>query len=226
MSPVLRTHALAVGHGGVEIVTAMDLTVEPGTVVAVLGRNGAGKTTTLSTIAGTVAPISGQIEMLGAPLGGPLHTRVRAGLQVVMEDRTVIRNLSVDENIRLAGVDRGRVMELFPELARLGGRKAGLLSGGEQQMLALGRAIAAQPKLLLIDELSLGLAPQIVRRLLQSVRAAADGGVAVMLVEQYARLALTVADYGYVLGRGRIAIEGSGAELRRRVDEVEGAYLA
>jgi branched-chain amino acid transport system ATP-binding protein len=151
---------------------------------------------------------------------------VRQGLGFVPEERAVFTSLSAGANLRLRpGAAKGAI-ELFPELAPLLRRRAGLLSGGEQQMLTLGRALAADPKLLLIDELSLGLAPLVVARLLLSVRAAADRGVGVLLVEQHAGEALSVADRVVVLRRGRVALQGSSAELREHVGELESAYLS
>lgn len=144
---------------------------------------------------------------------------------LVTEERAIIRRLTVRENLRLAGVDHSSVFGVFPELARLARRRAGLLSGGEQQMLALGRAIAASPKLLLVDELSFGLAPLVVERLAQALRHAAEQGAAVLLVEQHAALALTNSDRAYVLARGQIQLTGRSSELLGRFGEIEESYL-
>jgi branched-chain amino acid transport system ATP-binding protein len=179
----------------------------------------------LHTLAGILAPVSGEIDIGGRPAAGQLHHRARAGLTLVTEERTIIHRLTVHENLRLARCDPQEALDLFPELAPLRRRKAGLLSGGEQQMLVLARSLAAKPQLLLIDELSFGLAPRIVRRMLASLRSAAEKGAAVLLVEQHARMALSVADRAYVLGHGRIELAGRAEELRERVAEIERSYL-
>jgi branched-chain amino acid transport system ATP-binding protein len=194
--------------------------------VALLGPNGAGKTTTLLTIAGELPPLAGEVRCLETSRRAPLHARVRRGLGFVPEERAVFTSLSAGANLRLRpGATKGAI-ELFPELAPLLRRRAGLLSGGEQQMLTLGRALAGDPRLLLVDELSLGLAPLVVQRLLLAVRAAADRGVGVLLVEQHAGEALSVSDRVVVLRRGRVALEGTAAELRGHVGELESAYLS
>lgn len=227
MSEVLvRTSSLAVGYGGVPVLRDVDLHVSSGEVVALLGSNGAGKTTTLLSLAGELSASSGTIELFGAPAGGRLHHRVRKGLAFVPEQRAVFRQLSVEENLRLGRGTREAALELIPELADKLGRRGGLLSGGEQQMLVLARALAANPKLLLSDELSLGLAPIVVRRMLQAIRDAANRGCGVLLVEQHAVDALRIADRGYVLRRGRIVMSGTGAELLGRLDEISDSYLA
>jgi branched-chain amino acid transport system ATP-binding protein len=222
---VIRTGNLSVGYGSVAVVTQLNLQVGAGEIVALLGPNGAGKTTTLLTLAGVLTPIEGTIDFLEKPLRGPLHVRAKRGMMLVTEERAIIRRLTVRENIRLAGVDSASVFGVFPELDRLARRRAGLLSGGEQQMLALGRAIAAMPKLLLVDELSFGLAPLVVERLTQALRHAADKGAAVLLVEQHAALALASSDRGYVLARGQIQLTGNSPELLGRFDEIEQSYL-
>ena len=206
------------------MVRGLSLHVEPGEIVVLLGANGAGKTTTMLALGG-VLPSRGSVTFEGAPLRGPLHRRVRRGLGFIPEARAVFPRLSTRTNLRLGRGGIAGAVRLFPELERLLDRRAGLLSGGEQQMVTLGRALAAEPRLLLIDELSLGLAPLIVRRLLAEVRAAADRGVGVLLVEQHARQALSIADRGYVMRRGAIELEGTGAELLARLDEIEDAYL-
>jgi branched-chain amino acid transport system ATP-binding protein len=154
-----------------------------------------------------------------------LHVRARNGISLVTEERSVFMEMTVEENLRVARVPRPAVLELFPELEALMGRRAGLLSGGEQQMLTLGRALARKPRLLLIDELSLGLAPLVVRRLIDAVRAAADGGVGVLLVEQHVDQALKQADRVYVLERGLVVLKGPKAEVAGRVHEIEASYL-
>jgi branched-chain amino acid transport system ATP-binding protein len=224
---VLQAEALCTGYNGVAVVGDLDLHVNSGEIVALLGRNGAGKTTTLNTIAGILPAVSGQVLLEGAPLRGPLHRRTLAGVSLVTETRAVIRRLSVAANLRLGlgPVETG--FELFPELKPLAGRKAGLLSGGEQQMLVLARVLAGAPKLLLVDELSFGLAPLIVRRLLTALRQAAEQhGTGILLVEQHPVAALAAADRAYVLANGRIGLAGTATELRERLEEIEESYLS
>ncbi len=225
-APAVEARGLSAGYGDLAAVHDLDLVVYPGEVVALLGPNGAGKTTTLLTLAGELAPLGGQVHWLGSDRKAPLHRRVREGLAFVPEERSVIKRLTTDDNLRLGKRDVAAALEFFPELAERRGLRAGLLSGGEQQMLALGRALASNPKVLLADELSLGLAPMLVTRLLTAVREAADRGVAVLIVEQHATQALQIADRVYVLRRGRIEIAGTAAEVRGRIGEVEQAYLA
>jgi branched-chain amino acid transport system ATP-binding protein len=209
------------------IVRELDLKVDAGEVVALIGPNGAGKTTTLLTLAGELPPISGEVTFLGAPTKAPLFRRARRGLGFVTEERSVFMRLSTADNLRLARVSRSDAVGLFPELEPLMRRTAGLLSGGEQQMLTLARALARKPALLLADELSLGLAPLVVRRLLQAVRrVATERSMGVLLVEQHVRQALEIADRVYVMQRGRIALSGTVDEVRGRLDEVEATYLA
>jgi branched-chain amino acid transport system ATP-binding protein len=224
MSAVLETRDLHAGYGRVTVVRDLNLRVNAGEVVALLGRNGAGKTTALLTLAGALRPQSGEIQFLGAPDKSSLGARARRGLGLMTDDRSIFFGLSVRENLRLA---RGTsdVLPLFPELQRMLDRPAGLLSGGEQQMLGLATVLARGPKLLLIDELSFGLAPRIVQRLMKSVRDAADAGTAVVLVEQFARIALDVADRAYVLVNGRVQSEGTTDELRTNIGELESNYL-
>jgi ABC-type branched-subunit amino acid transport system ATPase component/branched-subunit amino acid ABC-type transport system permease component len=223
--PLLEARGLSAGYGDLAAVRDLDLEVRPGEVVALLGPNGAGKTTTLLTLAGELPPLAGEVVWLGQTRSRPLHRRVRQGLAFVPEDRGVTMSLSAGANLRLGPGDRDQALDLFPELKPLLRRRTGLCSGGEQQILSLARALARDPKVLLADELSLGLAPLVVRRLLEAVRAAADRGVGVLLVEQHARDALDLADRVYVLRRGRVEVQGTGAEVLGRLDELEDAYL-
>ena len=231
-------HALVVrdlfaGYRGVPVVRELGLEVRPGEVVALLGPNGAGKTTTLETIAGLHRPIKGTIELSGETVGGrPAHLLARQGVALVPEGRALFPGLTVREHLRLAGgrATKGsreeELLEMLPELRKCLGRKAGLLSGGEQQMLALGRALVTRPRLLLVDEMSLGLAPVIVERLVPILRRAADElGASVLFVEQHVALALEVADRAYVLTHGRIRLEGPAAELRERRELLAASYL-
>jgi branched-chain amino acid transport system ATP-binding protein len=224
---LLECRSLTAGYGHVSVLRDVDLHVDAGEVVALIGPNGAGKSTTLLTLAGEIAPTAGEVHFLGHPTTAPMHTRCRNGLGFVPEERSVIMELTVAENLRLAGVPNRRAIELFPDLERLLKRKAGLLSGGEQQMLTLARALGREPKVLLADELSLGLAPIIVTRLLSTLRdAAKQRGVGVLLVEQHVRQALAVADRVYVLQRGRIRLSGTASEIAGQLPEIEATYLS
>jgi len=235
-------HALVVrdlfaGYRGVPVVRELNLEVRPGEVVALLGPNGAGKTTTLETIAGLHRPISGAVELSGESIGGkPAYVLAQRSLALVPEGRALFPGLTVREHLRLAGgrgSDHSRragreeeLLEMLPELRKCLGRKAGLLSGGEQQMLAVGRALVTRPRLLLVDEMSLGLAPVIVERLLPILRRAADElASSVLFVEQHVALALEISDRAYVLAHGRIRLEGPAAELRERRELLAASYL-
>jgi branched-chain amino acid transport system ATP-binding protein len=214
---------LAAGYAGHPIVSDLNLQVARGDVVALLGANGAGKTTALLTLAGHLPPLAGEVHFDGHHVTASLHWRARAGLAYVPEGRSVFRRLSTAQNLRVARGDPAIALELFPELRPLLKRPAGLLSGGEQQMLTLGRALSRLPKLLLADELSLGLAPLLVERLLAAVREVADkAGTGVLLVEQHAQRALAYADRAYVMRRGAVVLSGSADEVAPRLEE---AYL-
>jgi branched-chain amino acid transport system ATP-binding protein len=221
---MLEIRGLTAGYGDVPVVHGIDLTVGGGEVVALLGPNGAGKTTTLLALGG-VLPSTGEVRYDDRPLTGPLHRRAQRGLGLITEERAVFRQLSTRTNLALGAGGVDGALEVFPELDRLLDRKAGLLSGGEQQMVVLARALAARPRLLLVDELSLGLAPMMVARLLTALGEAAADGMSVLLVEQHARQALEIAARAYVLLRGRIELEGTGADLLARLPEIERTYL-
>jgi branched-chain amino acid transport system ATP-binding protein len=225
MSAVIEADGLRAGYGNVEIVRDIDLRVDEGEVVALLGPNGAGKTTTISTLSGELRALGGEVRFLGAATEAPLHVRARKGLGVVSQERAVLMDLTVRENLRVSRCAIDRATALFPELEAHLERRVGLLSGGQQQMLALARCLARQCRLLLVDELSLGLAPLVVDRLLRAVRAAADEGTAVLLVEQHIHKALSVADRVLVMARGTIALEGDARDLGDRLDDIQDAYL-
>jgi len=237
--PLLELVGLTAGYDGVAVVHDVNLSVGAGEVVVLLGANGAGKTTTLSTISGLLPPLEGEVRYLGDPVkisrrrpAASAAALARSGLLHVPEDRGLFNDLTVREHLRLAtrpevGDDHVQlVMDRFPALDLLLDRRAGLLSGGEQQMLALARALVARPRVLMVDELSLGLAPLIVARLLPVLREIADDfGLGVLLVEQHVALALSVAHRGYLMQRGRIVISGDAADLASNLAQFEAGYL-
>ena len=232
----LSLRNLVTGYAGIPVVRGIDLDVSPGEVVALFGPNGAGKTTTLLTISGLVSPLGGTVTAFGRVVNDMAsHDIARLGIAHVAEDRSLFFDLTVEENLKLGLLQGSRAavraaveeaLEFLPALAPLRRRKAGLLSGGEQQMLALARAMISQPKIMLVDELSLGLAPVIVERLLPSVRRFADStGCGVLLVEQHVHMALEIADRAYVISNGRITIQGDSEDLANRRDLLEASYL-
>ena len=212
------------GYGDLPTVRDLSLAVRPGEIVALLGPNGAGKTTALLALTGELPLMSGTIKWEGQPIRPRLHRLAKRGLAWVPDDRGVLMTMSVRDNLRLG---RGAIQDavsIFPELGKLLNRAAGLISGGEQQMLALGRALASNPSLLLLDELSLGLAPIAVDRLFTALRSAVrERSMAVLLVEQQARRALEIADRWYLLTNGRLATEG---DRTTNVGLMESLYLA
>ena len=233
---LLEVRDLHVFYGNIEALKGISVDAQPGQIVAILGGNGAGKTTTLRTISGLLRPRSGSITCDGKSLVGvAAHVIVGMGLSHVPEGRRIFNILNVEENLNLGGYllrshgklvreRKAAVFELFPRLAERRMQLAGTLSGGEQQMLAIGRALMSDPKVLMLDEPSLGLAPILARSVLKTVRHIADRGAAVLLVEQNARQALAIADYAYVIEVGRIALEGEAAVLARD-ERVQKAYL-
>jgi branched-chain amino acid transport system ATP-binding protein len=226
MTALLSAEAMRVGYGKVPVIMHLDLEVNEGEIVALVGPNGAGKSTTLLGLCGVLRPSAGVVRWQGSVLDGPLHKRSKLGLRYVSEERAIIRGLSTADNLRLGSGTIDEALHIFPELKPALRRQAGLLSGGEQQMLALARALSGKPRLLMVDELSLGLAPLIVSRLLAEIKRAAARGVGVLLIEQHISTALAVADRGYVLSRGLVVLEGDAESLRQRSTDIESAYLS
>lgn len=223
--PVLQAAGLSAGYGGAPVVRDLSLSLRPGEITVLLGPNGAGKTTTLLTLAGGLTLMGGTISWCGDQGRRKLWGRARDGLAYIADEHAVIRTLTVRDNLRVAMRDPAPALAVFPELADHERRMAGLLSGGQQKMLSLAMALGKSPRVLLADELSLGLAPLIVKRLLEEVRAAADRGVAVLLVEQHARQALSIADQALVLSRGRQVAAGTAEAMTRDLERVSSAYL-
>ncbi len=237
---MLVVRDLCAGYGLSEVLAGVSLDVKAGSVVALIGANGAGKTTAMRAISGLLAPTRGEVVLDGTPVHGLGAARIaRLGLAHSPEGRKVFAPLTAEDNLllgayralprffgfrRRAAADLDRVYALFPRLAERRGQLAGTLSGGEQQMLAIGRALMARPKVMLLDEPSMGLAPVIVQEVFGTIRRLKADGTTMLLVEQFARKALEVADHAYVLERGRIAVSGTPAELRRD-ERVIAAYL-
>jgi branched-chain amino acid transport system ATP-binding protein len=232
---LLAVNNLSVFYGSIQALRGISLHVENGEVVTLIGANGAGKSTTLRTISGLLQPKQGSIEFDGQAIQNwAPHRVVKRGVVQVPEGREIFANLSVDENLQLAAflrrdrvairTDRERALELFPRIRERLGQQAGTLSGGEQQMLAIARALVARPRLLMLDEPSLGLAPQLVRSIFQVIREINREGTTILLVEQNANMALQVANRAYVIEVGQICMEGPAAELAAS-DEVRKAYL-
>ena len=231
----LEIKDLHVSYGGIRALKGIDLTVEEGQIVTLIGANGAGKSTTLRAISGLQKPQSGSILYGGEELVGlPAKEIVRRGIIHVPEGRRVFPDMTVAENLKIGAFlrsdkdgiasDMEYVYTLFPRLKERSWQLAGTLSGGEQQMLAVGRALMSRPKVLMMDEPSLGLAPLIVKDILSIIRRVNDDGITVLLIEQNANAALRIADYGYVLETGTIALSGTGEELLKN-ESVREAYL-
>jgi branched-chain amino acid transport system ATP-binding protein len=232
---LLAVDRLAVHYGGIRAVQGVSLEVSEGETICVIGANGAGKSTTLRALVGLAAAAAGTIRYGGRDVTRlPVHERARLGLSLVPEGRGIFPRMTVTENLLMGAYqhrdgepirqDLQRVLALFPRLAERRAQVAGTLSGGEQQMLAVGRALMSRPKLLLLDEPSMGLAPLVVEKIFATLREVAAQGVTLMLVEQNANLALQISDRGYVLDNGRVAIGGPAADLLQD-PRVRAAYL-
>jgi branched-chain amino acid transport system ATP-binding protein len=232
---ILSVENLVVSYGPIRALHGVSVALQPGEMVSIVGPNGAGKTTLMRAISGLIPVVSGEIMMQGAPITRePTHRRVSRGLLQVPEGRAILQAMTVRENLQIAFEHGGKtrtqpaamadMFALFPILASRRQQRAGTLSGGEQQMLALARALLAEPKVLLLDEPSLGLAPLVMREVFRVIASLRQRGVSVLLVEQNVREALKVADRGYVLELGRVVAEGPAAELADR-PEILGAYL-
>ena len=231
---MLHVSNLSASYGAIRAVKGISLKVAQGSLCVVLGSNGAGKSTTLRSIAGLHRPVEGSITLQDREISRlKVHQVIRQGLALVPEGRMVVAPLTVEENLDLSGfagraTNGGkleRVYELFPRLKERRQQRAGLLSGGEQQMLAIGRALMTEPQVLVLDEPSMGLAPSIVDLVFDAIVALHKQGQSILLVEQNAAIALSVCDYGYVMRRGEIVVEGTAAELRES-PEVMKAYLS
>lgn len=232
---MLKIENLTVSYGGIEALKGIDLEVPDGSIVTLIGANGAGKSTTLRTIMGLVKSKSGKITYNNADITGAKSPNIVAqGITLVPEGRRVFPDLSVVENLKIGAYlrkdkdqinkDLDRVYEFFPRLKERSWQMAGTLSGGEQQMLAVGRALMSRPKIMMMDEPSLGLAPLVVKSIFSIIREINKDGVTILLIEQNANLALRIADWGYVLETGKIVLSGKGQELLEN-EEVKSAYL-
>jgi sulfate-transporting ATPase len=226
MTALLSAEGVTVSYGGVPAIRDVSVSVAAGEVVSILGPNGAGKTTTLLALAGELPLDGGGVVWNGSHRRTPLHKRARGGLAFVADDRSVFMDLTARDNLRVGRCSVSKALAFAPELEAHLDRRAGLLSGGQQQLLTLARALGREPVVLLADEPSLGLAPKIVDRLLQTVRAAADRGIGVVLVEQHVRKALKVSDRVCVLQNGAVAFQGSAADARDQAAEIEAGYFA
>ena len=231
----LAVSGLSVERGAHQVVHDVSLEVPAGEVTALLGPNGAGKSSLVLAVGGVLKPLSGSVTMDGRELAGKRPEKIRqAGLAVVPEGRRLLTDLTVEDNIRVATymlpradaqASRKRALELFPELGKRLGATARTLSGGEQQMVVLAQAMVSGPRFVIIDELSLGLAPVVIQRLIPTIRAIADAGAGVLLIEQFATVALGLAARAYVMEGGRIQYSGAARELREKPELLQSAYL-
>jgi len=231
---MLHIDAICAGYGDIQVLTDVSLGVEPGEIVAIVGANGAGKSTLLRTIMGSLPARRGRVTFMGRTLTGVApHLIAASGIRLVPEGRRVFASLSVEDNLRAGAYLRpraavsqalARILALFPDLAERRHQRASTLSGGQQQMLALGRALAAEPRLLMLDEPSLGLAPRIVEEIFQKLAELRGAEIGILLVEQNARKALALADRAYVLENGVVVLDGPARELSRNASVIN-AYL-
>ncbi|HSD97511.1 MAG TPA: ABC transporter ATP-binding protein [Sulfuricaulis sp.] len=232
---ILQTRGLEVAYGGIRAVKGVDLKVQSGELVCLIGANGAGKTTLLKSLCGMLAPSRGEILYEGDSIAGkPSYELVRRGISLVPEGRGIFGRLTVEENIKIGAyarrdraairADMDRLYDLFPRLSERRVQQAGTLSGGEQQMLAIGRALMSRPRLLLLDEPSMGLAPMLVQKIFHTIKRIVEEGVTLLLVEQNAQLALGISHRGYVMESGNIILDDS-AEALLRNPKVRHAYL-
>lgn len=225
--PIIEAVDVSAGYSSGLAVRNVSLTVHPGEVVALLGANGAGKTTTLLSLAGELRPKSGDVLWQGSKHRQPLHKRAKKGLCYVPDDGGVFRGLTTRQNLALSRHhDRDSALKVFPELRGLLDRRGGLLSGGEQRMLSVGRALSSHTKLLVADELSLGLAPLTVGVILQAIRRAADNGLGALIVEQHVHRVLEIADRVYVMQRGVITLAMTAREALSKLPEIQAQYLS
>jgi branched-chain amino acid transport system ATP-binding protein len=235
VSPILDVRDVASGYGEVQILWGASLSLQPGKLTCLVGANGAGKTTLLRTVMGELRPWSGSVLFEGTDVSRlPAHTKADLGLVLVPEGRQLFTNMSVYDNLEMGATNRRargklrknleRVFEMFPRLRERRDQNAGTLSGGEQQMLAVARGIMADPNVLLIDELSLGLAPLIVLQLFKTLKELRELNITILLVEQNVQMALTISDYGFVLAEGKVTLEGPATQLARD-EHVRAAYL-
>jgi branched-chain amino acid transport system ATP-binding protein len=231
----LEARGLEVSYGGIRAVKGIDLAVKQGELVCLIGANGAGKTTTLKSLCGMLAPSRGEILYEGTSVTGrPSYELVRRGISLVPEGRGIFGRLTLEENLKIGAyarrdhtairADMDRLYELFPRLAERRTQQAGTLSGGEQQMLAIGRALMSRPRLLLLDEPSMGLAPMLVQKIFEIIKRIAEEGMTLLLVEQNARLALEVSHRGYVMESGNIVLADSAQALLKDT-KVQESYL-
>jgi len=235
VTDTLGLDGLTVARGGRPVLHGVTLEIPPGEVTALLGPNGAGKSTLVLAVAGVLKPLSGSVELAGRNLAGRRPESIRrAGVAVVPEGRRLLPELTVADNLQVATYalsrDEGKAgrayaLELFPELDKRLDTSARSLSGGEQQMLVLAQALVSKPRFLLIDELSLGLAPVIVKRLIPTIRTVAESGVGVLLIEQFATVALGLANRAHVIDRGRLQFSGAASELKARPELLQSSYL-
>jgi branched-chain amino acid transport system ATP-binding protein len=224
---VLEVHGLSAGRNGVAVVRGLDLTVEEGEVVSLLGPNGAGKTTVLETLSGVLPTLAGSVSIDGRKVVA-VQQASALGISYLREGRGLFSQLTVRENLFLrtrSRKDADAILPSYPVLEDIADRRVGLLSGGEQQILALACALSVKPRLLLIDEMTMGLAPVVVNQVLARVRKAADDGIAVVFVEQHVQAALQLADRGLVLVHGEVVMRGTSAELRDRLGELHDSYF-